>query len=229
MKLFENKMQIGKFRIKIYKKLFDSSLKITSLLLIALLGFSALLILSGCKKEAASETTASVSVSASTSAESLAAASTSSSESSSATTGSPSATQDTKETATQSAEESATESTEAVPPDITELIKKADGYYSSGQYGLAKSTYRKAIIAIDDSGLSDEAKQQLKDSIQENYSKSKTIIDTALMHFGNAMQLEYETRYEEAKRELEAALAIYPKYADAIEAYDNLKAIMGLE
>ena len=49
------------------------------------------------------------------------------------------------------------------------------------------------------------------------------------MHYANAMQLEYEQRFEEAKNELEAALSLYPKYAEAIEAYDNLKAIMGLE
>lgn len=49
------------------------------------------------------------------------------------------------------------------------------------------------------------------------------------MHYGNAMQLIYETRYEEAKKELESALALYPKYAEAIEAYENLKVLMGLQ
>jgi len=196
-------------------------LKTTVLVLLFLLSFSALLLTQGCKKQEASETTAAAaaSVPASTAAESPTVAATESSP----------ATQDTKETTTESATESATESTEAVPSDITALIKKADGYYSSGQYGLAKSTYRKAIIAIDASDLSDGAKQEIKDSFNNKYNKSKTIVETALVHFGNAMQLEYETRYEEAKSELEAALALYPKYEDAIEAYDNLKSIMGLE
>ena len=211
----------GRSGIKSVKKLYNPLLKITCLLLIFILSFSALLLISGCKKQAASETTmATASVSASTVAESTASAITSAS-----TTVATTAKQIVAETAT----ESATESTEAIPSDITALIKKADGYYSSGQYGLSKSTYRKAIIAIDASDLSDGAKQELKDSFNDKYNKSQTIVATALVHFGNAMQLEYETRYEEAKKELEAALAIYPKYEDAIKAYDNLKSIMGLK
>ena len=203
----------GRSGIKSVKKLYNPLLKITCLLLIFILSFSALLLISGCKKQAAS-------VSAFTVAESTASAITSAS-----TTVATTAKQIVAETAT----ESATESTEAIPSDITALIKKADGYYSSGQYGLSKSTYRKATIAIDASDLSDGAKQELKDSFNDKYNKSQTIVATALVHFGNAMQLEYETRYEEAKKELEAALAIYPKYEDAIKAYDNLKSIMGLK
>jgi len=122
-----------------------------------------------------------------------------------------------------------TETTEAIPADISKLIKSADAYYGSGEYGLAKSTYRKAVIAIDSSSLSEEMKKQLKNSFSTKYSKSKDIIETATMHFANAMQLQYEQRYDEAKKELEAALAIYPKYGEAVEAYNNLKAIMGLE
>jgi tetratricopeptide (TPR) repeat protein len=227
----------GRSGIKSVKKLynlFNPLLKITVLLLIFILSFSALLLISGCKKQSASESTAAAadSVSSSTAAESLAAASTtgsgSGSSSSATTSAGTTAATTAKETAAETVTESATESTEAIPSDITALIKKADGYYSSGQYGLSKSTYRKAIIAIDASDLSDGAKQDLKDSFNDKYNKSKNIVETALVHFGNAMQLEYETRYEEAKSELEAALAIYPKYEDAIEAYDNLKSIMGL-
>ena len=219
MDLVKSKKKIGKPGIKLFKKLYNPSLKITVLLLIFLLSFSVLLSISGCKKKAASETATAASASASTAPESLAAASTSGSDqSSSATTESSSATQ-----------ESATESTEAIPSDITALIKKADGYYASGEYGLAKTTYRKAVIAIDASGLSDEAKQQLTDLFQGNYNKSKNIVETVLLHYSNAMQLQYETNYKEEKKELEAALAIYPKYAEAQEAYENLKAMMGLE
>ena len=224
--------------IKLIKKLYNPFIKITVLLLIFILSFSALLLISGCKSKAASESIAAAAESesasnaaASASADTASAASTTGSGSSSSATTSADTTAATtaKETATETATESATESTEAIPSDITALIKKADGYYSSGQYGLSKSTYRKAIIAIDASDLSDGAKQELKDTFSDKYNKSKTIVETALVHFGNAMQLEYETRYEEAKKELEAALAIYPKYEDAIEAYDNLKSIMGLE
>lgn len=213
MESANSKKKTGRPGIKLVKKLYISSLKITGLLLIFLLSFSALLLITGCKKKAASETTAAASVSATTVTESLAVATTTLA----------------KQTATEAATESATESTEAIPSEITDLIKKADGYYVSGQYGLSKSTYRKAVIAIDASDLSDETKQQLKDSFQDKYNKSKTIVETALVHFGSAMQLEYETRFEEAKSELEAALAVYPKYEDAIEAYNNLKSIMGLE
>jgi tetratricopeptide (TPR) repeat protein len=224
MKLLNNEKKTvnpGRSGIKPVKKPYDPLLKITVLLLIFILSFSALLLIPGCKSKTASEsTTAAASVSASIAAESTAPVTTSASTTAATTA---------KQTTTETATESATESTEAIPSDITALIKKADGYYSSGQYGLSKSTYRKAIIAIDASDLSDGAKQELKDSFNDNYNKSKTIVETALVHFGNAMQLEYETRYEEAKKELEAALAIYPKYEDAIAAYDNLKSIMGLK
>jgi tetratricopeptide (TPR) repeat protein len=224
----------GRPGIKSVKKLYNPSLKITVLLLIFILSFSALLLIPGCKSKTVSESIAAAadSESASNAAESMAAASTADSGSgtpSSATTSAGTTAATTaKETAAETVTESATESTEAIPSNITALITKADGYYSSGQYGLSKSTYRKAIIAIDASDLSDVASQELKDSFNDKYNKSKNIVETALVHFGNAMQLEYETRYEEAKSELEAALAIYPKYEDAIEAYDNLKSIMGL-
>jgi tetratricopeptide (TPR) repeat protein len=229
--------RLGESGIKSVKKLynpFNPLLKITVLLLIFILSFSALILISGCKSKAASESIAAAadSESASNAAESAAAASTavsgSGSSSSTTTSASTTAATTTKQTTAETATESATESTEAIPSEITALITKADGYYTSGQYGLSKSTYRKAIIAIDASDLSDVASQELKDTFNDKYNKSKNIVETALVHFGNAMQLQYETRYEEAKTELEAALAIYPKYEDAIEAYDNLKSIMGL-
>ncbi|MBN1299075.1 MAG: hypothetical protein JW997_05250 [Actinobacteria bacterium] len=125
--------------------------------------------------------------------------------------------------------ESATEPAEEVPDEITSLIKKADDYYAEGDYGLARSNYRKAEIAVNDSGLSDQEKQKLIDSFNSKYEECKDIISTASMHYANAMQLIYETRYEEAKTELESALAIYPKYDEAQKAYDNLKTLMGLQ
>jgi len=133
------------------------------------------------------------------------------------------------ESASESASESATESTEEIPAEILEFIEKADKYYLSGDYGLAKSTYRKAEIAINNSEILDSTKQELIDSFYSKYKKLKEIVDSASMHYGNAMQLIYETRYEEAKKELESALALYPKYAEAIKAYENLKVLMGLQ
>lgn len=230
---YEGPVKSGISGIKSVKKLNTPLFKITALMMIFILSFSALLLISGCKSKTAAESA--VAAADAESAE-AAAASTTDSDSGSGSTSSATtsasttaATTAAKQTAAETATESVTESTEAVPSDITALITKADGYYSSGLYGLSKSTYRKAIIAIDASDLSDDAKQELKDSFNDKYNKSKNIVETALVHFGNAMQLEYETRYEEAKSELEAALAIYPKYEDAIEAYDNLKSIMGLE
>jgi tetratricopeptide (TPR) repeat protein len=234
MESFNGIKKTGKPGIKSVKKLYYPSLKFAVLLLIFILSFSALLLIPGCKNKAASESIAAAadSESASNAAESLAAASTtdagSGSSSSATTSAGTTAATTAKETAAETVTESATESTEAIPSDITALITKADGYYSSGQYGLSKSTYRKAIIAIDASDLSDGASQELKDTFNDKYNKSKNIVETALVHFGNAMQFQYETRYEEAKTELEAALAIYPKYEDAQEAYDALKSLMGL-
>ena len=126
-------------------------------------------------------------------------------------------------------QESVTETTGQIPDEITNLINEANSYYSSWEYGLAKNAYRKAELVINDSELSEQAKKDLINSFYSNYKKSKDIIEAARVHFANAMQLEYETRYEEAKAELEAALAIYQKYADALEAYENLKILMGLE
>ena len=75
----------------------------------------------------------------------------------------------------------------------------------------------------------------MKRIIERHYSKypslriAKEIIETAEVYYGNAMMLEYEQRYDEAKRELEASLAIYPKYNEALEAYENLKTIMRMK
>jgi len=132
------------------------------------------------------------------------------------------------QTSSQSASETET-TAEAIPQEISDLITKADGYYASGEYALASKTYRNAELAIKGSDLAEETQQLQLSLFITKYKKAKEITDTARMHFGNAMTLEYEQRFEEAKKELEAALAIYPKYKDAVDAYDTLKAMMGLE
>ncbi|MBE3138473.1 MAG: hypothetical protein IMZ63_01505 [Actinobacteria bacterium] len=132
------------------------------------------------------------------------------------------------ETSSQSSSETET-TAEAIPREISDLITKADGYYASGEYALASKTYRNAELAIKGSDLTEETQQLQLSLFTTKYKKAKEITDTARMHFGNAKTLEYEQRFEEAKKELEAALAIYPKYKDAIDAYDTLKAMMGLE
>ena len=132
------------------------------------------------------------------------------------------------QTSSQSALETET-TAEAIPEEISDLITKADGYYASGEYALASKTYRNAESAIKGSDLTEETQKLQLSLFTTKYKKAKEITDTARMHFGNAMTLEYEQRFEEAKKELEAALAIYPKYKDAIDDYDTLKAMMGLE
>ena len=134
----------------------------------------------------------------------------------------------TAETSSQSASETET-TAEAIPQEISDLITKADGYYASGEYALASKTYRNAESAIKGSDLTVETQQLQLSLFTTKYKKAKEITDTARMHFGKAKTLEYEQRFEEAIKELEAALAIYPKYKDAIDEYDTLKAMMGLE
>ena len=124
--------------------------------------------------------------------------------------------------------ESAPESSEEIPHEITDLIEKGNSYYKYGEYGLAKNTYRKAEIAIDNSYLQGDTKKSLMDTFYLKYKKSKEIVETAKIHYANSMQLIYEQNYKEAKRELEAAIAIYPKYKEALEAYENLKTIENL-
>ena len=118
---------------------------------------------------------------------------------------------------------------ETIPPQILALIDEAETYFDDGEYGLAKNAYRKAEIAINNSSLSESKKAELVNSFYDNFEKSKDIIEASSLHFANAMQLIYETRYEEAKKELEIALELYPKYKEALEAYENLKTLMGLK
>lgn len=132
------------------------------------------------------------------------------------------------ETSPQSASETET-TAEIVPQGITDLITEADGYYASGEYALASKTYRNAEQAIKNSDLSEETQQQQLNLFAAKYKKAKEITDTARLHYGNAKMAQYQQNYEEAKKQVEAALAIYPKYKDAIDLYDTLKALMGLE
>jgi len=125
--------------------------------------------------------------------------------------------------------ENPVDDTEVVPAEITSFIKTADEYYESGEYKLANDNYRKAETAINNLDLSEHAKKELKDSFYLKYMEAREIVETAGIHYANAMMLEYEQRYDEAKIELEAALTIYPKYSEALETYESLKIIMGIE
>jgi tetratricopeptide (TPR) repeat protein len=134
-----------------------------------------------------------------------------------------------------SGEDTMTEEAEAeeevieIPGEITEVIKVANDYFSQGLYAEAVGEYRDVARVIEDSDLPDDVKAELLGSIESNYQEAVNITDTARIHHSNAMNLMYEKRFEEAKAELEAALAIYPKYQTAIDALASLEALMGLE
>lgn len=202
--------------------------KLLALSLIVALLFSTAILGSACKKKTDTSIAEGTSIQDSSisdngsSKEANSAEETSNSSSTAANSGS------SGQTSSQAASETET-TAEVIPQEISDLITKADGYYASGEYALASKTYRNAELAIKGSDLTEETQQMQVSLFTTKYKKAKEITDTARMHFGNAMTLEYEQRFEEAKKELEAALAIYPKYKDAIDAYDTLKAMMGLE
>ena len=122
----------------------------------------------------------------------------------------------------------AEEADEEIPAEITDLISSADDYFSNGEYSLAVKEYRNAEIAINDSDLPEDSKDELISSFSTNCGNASDITSAAMAHYGNAMKLQYEKRYEEAKQELEDALVIYPKYQEALDALATLKSLMGL-
>ena len=121
------------------------------------------------------------------------------------------------------------EEAEEIPVEITEEIKVADDYFDDGMYAEAAKEYRDAARMIDDADISQELRDELLAGISQNQQDAENISETARMHHSNAMTLQYEKRFEEAKAELEAALEIYPKYQTAIDALDSLEALVGLK
>ena len=121
------------------------------------------------------------------------------------------------------------EEAEEIPVEITEEIKVADDYFDDGMYAEAAKEYRDAARMIDDADISQELRDELLAGISQNQQDVENITETARMHHSNAMTLQYEKRFEEAKAELEAALEIYPKYQTVIDALDSLEALMGLK
>jgi len=133
-------------------------------------------------------------------------------------------TQETESTTTETTEE-----TEEIPEEITLMVQEADTLFAEGMYSEASKQYRDAQIAIEGSDITDESQQELLDSIDDDYNTCLDIIETARMHHSNAMNLIYEKRYEEAEAQLQAALDIYPKYQEAIDALQSLEDIKGLQ
>ena len=136
--------------------------------------------------------------------------------------------QETEEELKEDTDKEDEESDEEIPAEILDLTSSADDYYSSGEYSLAVKEYRNAEIDINNSDLPEDSKRELISSFSTNYNNASDITSTARAHYGNAKKLQYEKRYEEAKQELEAALAIYPKYQEALDELATLKALMGL-
>ena len=93
---------------------------------------------------------------------------------------------------------------------------------------MASTTYKDAIEAVEDLDVLKNTKQQLLNDLNFKYQEAKEIVNVANMHYRNAMQLEYEKRFEEAIEEIELALDLYPKYQPAIDALETLKAIEDL-
>jgi len=116
-----------------------------------------------------------------------------------------------------------------IPQEITVEIEEANSCFNDGLYAEAVKEYRDAQRAIEGSELPEDKKEELLTSIEGNYQQALNISEVARNHHSNAMTLIYEKRFEEAKAELEAALAIYPKYQTAIDALDSLEALMGLK
>ena len=119
------------------------------------------------------------------------------------------------------------EEPEPLPQEIEDMIAEAEAYDAEGLYGDASKAYRNAILALE--RLDREDTQDLLDDLNADYEKTRKIVDAARMHHGNAMQLQYETRFEEAINELEKALEIYPKYQPAIDALMTLEALEELQ
>lgn len=137
---------------------------------------------------------------------------------------------DSQSTSGSSTSSSSTTTLEQVPLGIQQMINEADKYYNNGQYGEAVSAYRGIRPVVEeDTNISASLKKQIIDSYSKNFEDSKTITETARMHYGNAMQLEYEKRVNEAIKELEEALKIYPKYQDAIDKLDSIKSLYKLK
>ena len=123
-----------------------------------------------------------------------------------------------------------TTTSEQVPSDIQLMIAEADKYYNNGQFAESVSAYRSIKPAVEKNAtIGDSLKQEIIKSYSINFEDSKTITETARMHYGNAMQLEYEKRIDEAIKELEEALKIYPKYQDAIDKLDSIKSLYKLK
>ncbi len=135
--------------------------------------------------------------------------------------------EETEEASQENTEE--VEEAEEIPVEITEEIKVAYEYFDDGMYAEAAKEYRDAARMIDDADISQELKDELLAGISQNQKDAENITETARMHHSNAMTLQYEKRFEEARAELEAALEIYPKYQTVIDALDSLEALMGLE
>ncbi len=133
-------------------------------------------------------------------------------------------------TISEETKKTATTIMQILPEYLQKFIDDADKLFTDGMYAEAVSAYRTAKGKLmSASEINAELIKKMIEKMKINADKAKAITDTARLHYGNAMQLVYEKRIEEALLELEEALSIYPKYQDARDALDSFKALHNLK
>lgn len=135
-----------------------------------------------------------------------------------------------QQTTTSTTVKETTTTRQSLPENLQKFIDDADKLFESGEYAEAVSAYRTAKATLQAiSSVDPEIINEAIEKMEANFDKAKTITDTARIHYGNAMQLEYEKRIDEAIEQLEEALKIYPRYQDAIDALASIKTLYNLK
>ena len=135
-----------------------------------------------------------------------------------------------QQSATSTTVKETTTTSRSLPENLQKFIDDADKLFKAGEYAEAVSAYRTAKTNLQAaSSVDPEIISKAIEKMEVNFDKAKTITDTARIHYGNAMQLEYEKRIDEAIEQLEEALKIYPRYQDAIDALASIKTLYKLK
>ena len=130
---------------------------------------------------------------------------------------------------TSTTEEATTTTGQKLPENLQKYIDVADKLFADGEFAQAVSAYRTAKATLQAASINLDVINEAIEKLEVNFDKAKSITDAARIHFGNAMQLEYEKRIDEAIEQLEEALKIYPKYQDAIDALESIKTLYNLK
>lgn len=133
------------------------------------------------------------------------------------------------QSSTSTTQKATTTTQQGLPENLQKSIDEADKLFADGEYAEAVSAYRTAKATLQAASIDLDVINEAIEKMEVNFEKAKTITDTARIHYGNAMQLEYEKRIDEAIEQLEEALKIYPKYQDAIDALASIKTLYNLK